>query len=81
MRKLEEEIGREDSILGDWNAYLHLWDEISEEDVRGTIINRWIVGTGWSVMKGDSGLTWERTREGRRESSRSDFIISKGTFE
>ena len=29
-------------------------------------------------MKGDSGPMWERTREGRRESSRIDFIISKG---
>ena len=29
-------------------------------------------------MEGDSGPTWERTREGRRESSRIDFVISKG---
>ena len=29
-------------------------------------------------MEGDSGPTWERTREGIRESSRIDFVISKG---
>ena len=37
-----------------------------------------MVGTGWTVVEGDSGLTWERAREGRRESSRIDFVISKG---
>ena len=37
-----------------------------------------MVGTGWTTMEGDSGPTWERTREGRRESSRIDFVISKG---
>lgn len=44
-------------------------------------MEKWIVGTGWIIREGDSGPTWERTREGRRESSRIDFVISKGISE
>ena len=38
MGKLEEDIGREGSIIGDWNAYLHSLDETREEDMRGKTI-------------------------------------------
>lgn len=37
-----------------------------------------MVGTGWTIMEGNSSLTWARIREGSRESSRIDFMISKG---
>ena len=40
-----------------------------------------MVGTGWTVREGDSGPMWERTREGRRESSRINFVIYKGNWE
>ena len=72
------EMGREGSILGDWNAHLHSWDETRDEDTRGKVMEEWIIGTGWTLMEGDSGPTWERTREGVRESNRINFIISRG---
>ena len=40
-----------------------------------------MIGTGWTIIKGDSSPIWERTREGRRESSRINFVISKGNSE
>ena len=78
---MEKHIGREGSILGAWNAHSHSWDEAREEDARGKIMEEWMVGTGWTITEGNSGPTWERIREGRRESSRIDFVISKGKSE
>ena len=46
--------------------------------MRGKVIEEWLVGTGWTIMDGNGGPTWERTREGRRERSRIDFVIAKG---
>ena len=46
LRKLELEMGREGSVLGDWNAHSHTWDETREEDSKGKIIEEWMVGTG-----------------------------------
>ena len=39
-------MGREGSVLGDWNAHSHTWDETREEDSKGKIIEEWMVGTG-----------------------------------
>ena len=75
------ELGREGSILGDWNANSQFWDETREKDARGKIMEECMVGAGWIIREGDCGPTWERTREGRRESSRIDFVISKGNSE
>ena len=44
-------------------------------------MEEWMVGAGWTLREGDCGPTWERTREGRRESSRIDFVICKGNSE
>ena len=44
-------------------------------------MEEWMVGKGWIIREGDCGPTWERTREGRRKSSRIDFVISKGNTE
>ena len=41
-------------------------------------MEEWMTGTGWFIMEEDRGPTWERTREETRESSRIDFVISKG---
>ena len=32
------EMGREGSILGDWNVHSYSWDETREEDARGKVI-------------------------------------------
>ena len=78
LGKLEEELGSEGSILRDWNAHSHSWDKTMEEDMSRKVMEEWMVGTGWSMMEEDNRPTWERTREGRRESSKIDFVISKG---
>ena len=70
-------MGREVSILGDWNAHSHTCDETKEENVRGKSMEEWMVGAGWTIMEENSGPIWERTREGSRESSRIDFVIAK----
>ena len=44
-------------------------------------MEEWMVGAGCVIRGGGYGPTWERTREGRRESSRIDFVISKGSSE
>ena len=44
-------------------------------------MKEWMVGTGWLIREEDSRPTWERVREGRRESSRIDFVISKDNSE
>ena len=77
LGKLEEAIGGEASLLEDWNAHSYAWDETREEDARGKTMEEWVVAIGWTLVEGDSSPTWERTREGRRESSRINFVISK----
>lgn len=77
LGKLEEKIGNESSILGDSNTHSYTWDEIRVEDASGKVMDKWNMGTSWTVMEEDSRPTWERTREGRRETSRIDFVISK----
>ena len=67
--------------MGDWNAHSHSWDETRDKNSRGKIKEKWMVGIGWLAMEGDSRLTCERTREGRRESSRIDFVMSKDNFD
>ena len=46
LEKLEEGMGREGSILGEWNAHSHSWNETTEEDSKGKIMEEWIVRTG-----------------------------------
>ena len=77
LGKLEQKTGGEGSLLGDCIANSYSWDETTQEDARGKIIEEWIVRTGCTIMKRDSRLTLERTREERRESSRINFLISK----
>ena len=57
MGKLEEKMGREDSILGDWNAHSHAWNEGRDEDTRGKIMEEWMVETGWMIAEGNTGPT------------------------
>ena len=38
LGSLEEEMGRDGSLLGDWNAYSHSLDKTREEDARGKIM-------------------------------------------
>jgi len=37
-----------------------------------------MIENGWTIGKGEEGPSWEREREGRRESSIIDFFISHG---
>ena len=81
LEKLEMEMGREGSILVDGNAHSHYWNAKREEDARGKTMVEWIVGRGCTLREGDCGPMWKRTREGRRESSRIDFVSFKGSTE
>ena len=44
-------------------------------------MKEYITGARCRMMEGDSGPTWKRTREGKRECSRIDFESSKGNSE
>ena len=55
LGRLEEEMGRDSSILVDWNAYSYSWYKAKEQDGRGKMMVECMTGTGWMVMEGDSG--------------------------
>jgi len=40
-----------------------------------------MIDNGWMLGKGEEGPTWERERDGRRESRVIDFFISHGQDE
>lgn len=78
LGRLEEGMGRDGSILGDWNGLVHSWDKSKQDDARENMIQEWMTGTGLTIIKEDSRPTWERIRERRRIESNIDFVIFKG---
>jgi len=65
--------------VGDWNALNQAWNPLNKDDTRGKDMEEWIVEKGFEIEGEYDEPTWERIVNGRRQQSRIDLFISRGS--